>query len=108
MFKIWCVLLAGTFGAFAQAPKSENVSMATGRLWEAMPETTKLFYVVGIKDGLTIAAYSLPPDVRELMMEHTVVDPIFWTEKRPFLRWSAALKMKESQCPKPARVTRPA
>jgi hypothetical protein len=37
-----------------------------------------------------------------------VVDPIFWTEKRPFLRWCAALKIGESQCPKPARVTRPA
>ena len=37
-----------------------------------------------------------------------VVDPIFWTEKRPFLRWWAALKIEESQCPKPARVTRPA
>jgi hypothetical protein len=38
----------------------------------------------------------------------TVVDPIFWTEKRPFLRWWAALKIEESQCPKPARVTHPA
>src|ERR1700731_4663258 len=30
----------------------------------------------------------------------TVVDPIFWTQKGPFLRWWAALKMKESQMPK--------
>jgi uncharacterized protein YoxC len=37
-----------------------------------------------------------------------VVDPIFWTEKRPFLRWWAALKIEESQCPKPVRVTHPA
>ena len=37
-----------------------------------------------------------------------VVDPIFWTEKRPFLRWWVALKIEESQCPKPARVIRPA
>jgi hypothetical protein len=37
-----------------------------------------------------------------------VVDPIFWTKKEPFLRWWAALRMKESQCPKPARVTHPA
>ncbi len=37
-----------------------------------------------------------------------VVDPILWTEKRPFLRWWAALKIEESQCPKPARVTHPA
>ena len=37
-----------------------------------------------------------------------VVDPIFWTEKQPFLRWWAALKIEESQCPKPARVTHPA
>jgi hypothetical protein len=41
-------------------------------------------------------------------MRQIVVDPIFWTEKRPFLRWSAALKIEESQCQKPARVTRPA
>ena len=34
--------------------------------------------------------------------------PKSWTEKRPFLRWWAALKMKERQCPEPARVTRPA
>jgi transposase len=27
---------------------------------------------------------------------------VFWTEKRPFLDRAAALKMKESQCPKPA------
>ncbi len=39
---------------------------------------------------------------------NTVVDPVFWTRKRTFLRWRAALKMKESQCPKPARVTHPA
>jgi hypothetical protein len=26
----------------------------------------------------------------------------------PFLRWWAALKMKESQCPERARITRPA
>jgi hypothetical protein len=37
-----------------------------------------------------------------------VVDPIFWTQKRPLLRWRAALKIEESQCPKPARVTHPA
>jgi hypothetical protein len=37
-----------------------------------------------------------------------VVDPVFWTRKRPFLRWRAALKIEESQCPKPARVTHPA
>ena len=34
--------------------------------------------------------------------------PIFWTEKRPFLRWWAALKIEESQCPKLVRVTHPA
>lgn len=28
--------------------------------------------------------------------------------KRTFLRWWAALRMKESQCPKPVRVTHPA
>jgi len=37
-----------------------------------------------------------------------VVDPIFWTEKRLFLRWWAALKIEECQCLKPARVTHPA
>jgi hypothetical protein len=38
----------------------------------------------------------------------TVMDPIFWTEKRPLLKWWAALKMKESQCPERVRITRPA
>jgi len=36
-----------------------------------MPDTTKLFYVQGIKDGLTIAAYSLPPEVRAAVIENT-------------------------------------
>ena len=69
MLKIWCVLLFGTLGAFAQAPKLDN--LMTGRAWEALPDTVKLFYAVGMRDGLTMAAYSLPPDVRELMMENT-------------------------------------
>ena len=37
-----------------------------------------------------------------------VMDPKSWTRKRPFLRWSAALKMKESQCHERERVTHPA
>jgi hypothetical protein len=37
-----------------------------------------------------------------------VMDPKSWTQKRPFLRWSAALRMKESQCPERVRVTHPA
>ena len=37
-----------------------------------------------------------------------VMDPKSWTQKRPFLRWWAALKMKESQCPERVRVTHPA
>ncbi len=38
----------------------------------------------------------------------SVMDPKIWTQKWPFLRWWAALKMKESQCPERERVTRPA
>jgi hypothetical protein len=37
-----------------------------------------------------------------------VVDPIFWTKNSGFLDGLAALKMKESQCPKRVRVIRPA
>ena len=37
-----------------------------------------------------------------------VMDPKSWTQKWPFLRWSAALKMKESQCHERVRVTHPA
>jgi hypothetical protein len=37
-----------------------------------------------------------------------VMDPKSWTQKWPFLRWWAALKMKESQCPERVRVTHPA
>jgi transposase len=37
-----------------------------------------------------------------------VMDPKSWTQKWPFLRWSAALKMKESQCHERERVTHPA
>ena len=71
MVKIWCALLFGTLCAFAQAPKSENVLMMTGRMWETMPETTKLAYVHGIKDGLTIAALSLPAELREAVIDYT-------------------------------------
>src|SRR6266849_5655483 len=31
------------------------------------------------------------------------MDPKSWTQKWPFLRWWAALKMKESQCPERAQ-----
>src|SRR6476469_8188643 len=34
-----------------------------------------------------------------------VMDPKSWTQKWPFLRWSAALKMKENQCHERVRVT---
>jgi hypothetical protein len=34
--------------------------------------------------------------------------PHFLDRKKPFLRWLAALRIEESQCPKPARVTHPA
>ena len=71
MFKLCCVLLVGTLCAFPQAPKSETVTNLTGRAWEAMPETAKLFYAQGMEDGLTLAAYSLPPEVRDLMVERT-------------------------------------
>ena len=37
-----------------------------------------------------------------------VMDPKSWTQKRPFLRWWAALKMKESQCHERVIVTHPA
>jgi len=37
-----------------------------------------------------------------------VMDPKSWTRKWPFLRWRAALKMKESRCHEPVRVTHPA
>ena len=36
-----------------------------------MPETTKLAYVHGIKDGLTIAALSLPAELREAVIDYT-------------------------------------
>jgi hypothetical protein len=38
----------------------------------------------------------------------SVMDPVFWTRKWPFLRWWAALKMEESQCHERVRVTHPA
>jgi ABC-type antimicrobial peptide transport system permease subunit len=41
-------------------------------------------------------------------MESSVMDPKTWTRTWPCLRWRAALKMKESQCPKRERVIRPA
>jgi hypothetical protein len=39
---------------------------------------------------------------------HIVMDPKIWTRKRPFLRWSAALKMEERQCHERVRITHPA
>lgn len=71
MLKIWCALLLGTLSAFAQTPKSETVLLTTGRGWELMPETKKISYVVGIRDGLIIAASSLPPEDRNLLRDRT-------------------------------------
>jgi hypothetical protein len=36
------------------------------------------------------------------------VDPFFGQKNRSFLDSGVALKMKESQCPEPERITRPA
>lgn len=36
-----------------------------------MSETAKLFYVQGIKDGQTSAAYLLPPEFRDLVLRAT-------------------------------------
>ena len=46
--------------------------------------------------------------LRESFQAPFVMDPKSWTQKWPFLRWSAALKMKESQCHERERVTHPA
>jgi hypothetical protein len=54
------------------------------------------------------ALESLTEREKQVLRLLAVVDPFFWTRKRPFLRWWAALKIEESQCPKPARVTHPA
>jgi hypothetical protein len=43
-----------------------------------------------------------------LRSQNYVVDPKNWTGRRPCVRWWAALKMKESQCPEPVRITHPA
>jgi len=45
---------------------------------------------------------------RVIVAEAAVMDPKSWTRKRPFLRWSAALKMEERQCHERVRITRPA
>ncbi len=71
MLRICCALLIGTLCALPQAPKPETVFMLTGRAWEALPETAKLFYAQGMKDGVTLAAISLPPEVRDSVMERT-------------------------------------
>ena len=60
-----------------------------------------------------------PPDIKTFIITQeqgnprgekfvSVVDPIFWTEKRLFLRWWAALKIDGESMPKTLRVTRPA
>jgi hypothetical protein len=43
----------------------------TGRAWDALPETAKLFYAQGMKDGLTLAAIWLPPEARDSVVERT-------------------------------------
>jgi nucleoside-diphosphate-sugar epimerase len=35
-----------------------------------------------------------------------VVDPVFWTENRPVLRWWAGMENKETPCPERARIIR--
>jgi hypothetical protein len=61
------------------------------RIEMSQEERDKLEWLKRAKDGLI-----------------TVMDPISWTKKDPSLDRAAALKMKESQCLKFARVTHPA
>jgi len=56
-----------------------------------------------VTDPVTLKVIYLAAQIQK-----PVVDPIFWTEKRLFLIWWAALKIEDSQCLKPARVTHPA
>jgi hypothetical protein len=49
---------------------------------------------------------SLRSSLLKTLSGRYVMDPKIWTQKWPFLRWSAALKMKESQCPERVRITR--
>ena len=71
MLRFCCVLLLGAICALPQAPKSETVNLLTGRAWEALPDTAKLFYAQGMKDGLILAASSLPLEDRDSVMELT-------------------------------------
>lgn len=61
---------------------------------------------VSLLEKRTSNAAEVAIDLRKQVRDQaSVVDPISWTKKRPFLRWWAALKIEESQCPKPERVT---
>jgi len=71
MLRICCALLLGTLGAFGQAPNSQDAVWLTGRAWILMPDTVKVFYVTGLRDGMAIASYALPAEARELMTERT-------------------------------------
>jgi hypothetical protein len=52
------------------------------------------------------AVFLVPGGTRFAILR--VMDPKSWTRIRPFLRWSAALKMEERQCHERVRITRPA
>jgi hypothetical protein len=70
--------------------------------------------IAGLRAGVNESEANLPLDElagriirREIDRDgaRIVMDPKSWTQKRPFLRWWAALKMKESQCPEHVRAT---
>jgi hypothetical protein len=71
------------------------------RLREWRPETATQVRQA-LAELIDLADY----DVLDLL--RSVMDPKIWTRKRPFLRWSAALKMEERQCHERVRITHPA
>jgi hypothetical protein len=58
-------------------------------------------------DSVVFAPQEIPY-AAQLGPGNSVMDPKMWTQKWPFLKWWAALKMKESQCHERGRITRPA
>jgi len=63
--------------SLSHAQKSADVLVITGRGWEALTETAKLFYVQGIKDGILIAATYLDGEERERILGTTQAKGFF-------------------------------
>ena len=71
-------------------------------LYRADTDIKAVYFPLDCVVSILAEAERTSPEIDKIVM-----DPKSWTQKLPFLRWSAALKMKENQCHERVRATHP-